>query len=262
MSYRRFVIVSYLRSGTHWLRTALESHPAIVCQTEVFNSDNPRLPYPLETPTEAILAQWVYRAFPMTVQRVGFVLQAYHPYALQAFPGIRSNPHWGNVWSILAEMKDLQVIQLRRQNLLRRHLSHVMARQTGQWHYWERDRANQVTHLAPPPPEQIGTLTRSNIAVRLDPVQLQIDFEEVERWQSRACELLGQHPILQISYEQLCQDFALTCDRVLQFLELEPRPLTAAVKKLENRPLVDSIVNYAELVAHFAHTERACFFEA
>lgn len=261
MSYRPFVIISYLRSGTHLLRTALESHPAIVCQTEVFNSDNPRLPYPLETPTETILAQWVYRTFPTSVQRVGFVLQAYHPYALQAFPGIRSNPHWENIWSILAEMEDLQVIQLRRHNLLRRHLSHVMARQTGQWHYWERDRTSQVTHLEPPPSAHIGAVIRSNAAITLDPVQLQTDFEEVERWQNRAYNLLSHQPILQIAYEQLCEDFDRTGQTVLHFLDVEPKPLISAVKKLEARTLADSITNYAALKTKFAHTEWAHFFE-
>ena len=55
MSARPFVLVSYLRSGTHLLRTALESHPEIVCRAEPFNSDDRRLPYPLETPTAEVV---------------------------------------------------------------------------------------------------------------------------------------------------------------------------------------------------------------
>ena len=136
MNYQRFVIISYLRSGTHLLRTALESHPSIRCQTEVFNSDNPNLPYGLETPTQAVLDKWVYSNIAPEISRVGFVLQAYHPNALKAFPGIRANPRWSNIWDILMSMPDLKVIHLRRRNLLRRHLSHVQARASDQWHNW------------------------------------------------------------------------------------------------------------------------------
>jgi hypothetical protein len=261
MNYRRFVIVSYLRSGTHLLRTALESHPAIVCQTEVFNSDNRQLPYSLETPTKTILDNWVYTSMPDTVEMAGFVLQAYHPHKLRAFPGIRSNPLWENVWSILAGMDNLHVIQLQRRNLLRRHLSHVMARKTGNWHNWDPGRVDRITHLQPPPQEQIGAGERPGLVVELDPVQLQIDFEEVEQWQGKARALLDRHPMLSITYEELYTDFDKTCETVLQFLGFEPRILQVAVKKLETRKLSESITNYSQLKNKFTNTRWAHFFE-
>jgi hypothetical protein len=37
--YRRFLILSSPRSGTHMLRTSFDGHPSIVAHTELFNPD-------------------------------------------------------------------------------------------------------------------------------------------------------------------------------------------------------------------------------
>ena len=260
MTYRKFVIVSYLRSGTHLLRTALESHPAIVCQTEVFNSDNPRLPYPLDTPTDTVLAHWVYKEFPAKVRCAGFVLQAYHPFALRAFPGIRANPVWEDIWSLLAQMPQLAVVHLRRENLLSRHLSHLQARRSGQWHAWDPQRVAAVSHLDNQAMRQAGTAVQRDRSLHLDAERLITDFEEVEGWHKRAQELLSHHPNLELTYEQLCNDFAGVSARLLDFLQMPRRALQAAVKKLERRRLPEAISNYTLLKQQFADTRWQTFF--
>lgn len=259
MSYRRFVIVSHLRSGTHLLRTSLESHPAIVCQTEVFNSDNPNLPYSLATPTSRILGDWVFRNFSAEVECVGFVLQAYHPWGLKAFPGIRVNPHWDDVWSRLAAMKDLRVIHLRRDNMLRRHLSHVMARKTGNWHAWDLGAVDKVTHLGAPPPVDVPPSRRDPVC--LDPERLVLDFEETEHLHRVVAERFQHHPVCSLSYEALCRDFHSVCARVQAFLGVRPIRMTAAVSKLEQRSLAESIVNYDVLKRRFSATRWRQFFD-
>ena len=77
--YRPFVLISHLRSGTHMLRTALDSHPQIRCQAEPFNANSPNLPYPSDTSTQDILNGWVFPSQPEEIQAVGFVLHSYHP---------------------------------------------------------------------------------------------------------------------------------------------------------------------------------------
>jgi hypothetical protein len=257
--YRKFVLVSHLRSGTHLLRTALESHPAIVCQTEVFNSDNRQLPYPLTTPTADVLRDWVYRAFPGTVACVGFALQVYHPWGLQAFPGIRENPVWADVWTQLSHMTALRVIHMRRENSLRRHLSHVMARRSRVWHAWDSERVGLVSHLVPP--SEQAAVAASPDPVALDPHRLALDFEETERLHAAVSYRFRRHDVCAISYESLCANFASTCRTVQQFLQVPAVPLTAAVSKLERRPLSQSIVNYGELKRHFAGGRWAHFFD-
>lgn len=259
MAYTRFVIISHLRSGTHLLRTLLESHPALVCQSEVFNSDDPNLPYPLSTPTQEILDAWVYRAFDQQVQAAGFVLQIYHPYGLVAFPGIRPNPGWGNIWSILQAMPDLRVIHLIRENGLRRHLSHVLARKTGQWHQWDSERLELVTHLHEPAYEAKPAGPRP--AVTLDFKRLEDDFREVEQLHAAVAERFAGPRYTQLSYEQLCKAPESVAADLLKFLDLEPYELTPAVSKLESRSLTRSISNFAELRSAFQETPWARYFE-
>ena len=258
----RFVIVSYPRSGTHLLRTSLESHPAVVCQAEPFNSDDRRLPYPLDTPTADVLAGWVFRGDgPDTVRAVGFVLQAYHPHALEAFPGIRPNPGWADIWPRLAAMDGLRVVHLERRNLLARHLSHRMARATGAWHAWDPAAVDGVTHLTGRPPEgQIGRPQGERPRLTIDPAQLALDFEEVARWRRHAEEALAGRPLLRLTYEELCGDSEAAAARVQAFLGLEPRPLRPAVARLEERPPERAIENYAELKSHFAGSPWESFF--
>lgn len=260
MAYTHFVIISHLRSGTHLLRTMLESHPALVCQSEVFNSDDPELPYPLSTPTREILDRWVYREFDGAIGAAGFVLQIYHPFGLRAFPGIRENPAWGNIWQILQAMPGLRVIHLRRDNDLRRHLSHVLARETGQWHDWKPGRVDTVTHLHKPQALERGGDTHA--AVRLDARRLRTDFEEVEALHRAAERRFADGPYRALTYEALCEAPETLGAQLLDFLGLAPQALTPAVSRLESRPLDQSIENFAELRAAFQGTPWARFFEA
>jgi hypothetical protein len=245
------------------LRTSLESHPAIVCQSELFNTDNRKLPYPLEKPAREILDEWVYRAYPPEVQCVGFVLHAYHPWGLSLVPEIRQNPGWGDVWDILGGMDDLRVIRLVRRNLLRRHLSHIAARTTGNWHAWDAESVLKVTHLCgPPSPEQIGPPPGPPPALRIDPDRLEADFLDVVRTRRFADEALRRRETLVLHYEDICRDYDGACRRVQQFLGASPiLDLRSAVEKLGQRSLAEAIANYEELKAHFAGTPWAEFFE-
>ena len=258
---RPFVLVSYLRSGTHLLRTALESHPEIACQSELFNSDDRGLPYPLDTPTAEVLERWAFgRELPAEVTCAGFVLHAYHPHALRAFPGIRANPSWADVWPRLAAMPELRVLHLRRRDLLARHLSHLLARATGFWHAWDTGAAARVSHLHAPPPEQVGRPRETPPPIAIDPDRLALDFEEVSGWHAAADQVLAGRPVLQVAYEDLCADFSGETDRVQRFLGVAPAALRPAVGKLEERPPERAIANWEELRRSFAAGPWAPFF--
>jgi len=261
MEYKKFVIISYLRSGTHLLRTALESHKEIVCQTEVFNSDNPNLPYSLQIPSQSILDQWVYNDIPPDIRQVGFVLQAYHPHALRAFPGIRNNPNWEDIWGILQDIPKLKIIHLHRENLLKRHLSHLQARSSGQWHNWKAQQLANITLLEEPPSKHIDQYQRVDKMFKLDIKQLEMDFEEVEYWHNYAHSFFNSKECFSLSYENLQHDFDNTCEKIIHFLKVTPAPLSTGVSKLENRQLPDIIDNYTEVKEYFSKTRWKKYFD-
>jgi hypothetical protein len=236
----------------------LESHPEIVCQTEVFNSDNQNLPFSLSTPTHEILDRFVFRDFPASVTCAGFVLQAYHPWGLKAFPGIRENPAWADIWPRLQSMPGLRVIHLQRENLLRRHLSHILARRTGHWHDWDRERVSAVSHIEEPVLNSPDSNARPMLT--LDGKRLKLDFVEVEELHQQVKSRFEQGEYFELSYEQLCAEPIRMGRRLLQFLGVAAAPLQAAVTKLEDRHLDASIENYRELAQAFANTRWRTFF--
>lgn len=244
------------------LRTSLESHPAIVCNSELFNSDNRNLPYPLSTSTREILDQWVYHEYPPETRCVGFVLQSYHPWGLSLVPEIRQNPNWADVWTLIAEMQDLKVLHLKRTNLLRRHVSHVLARTTSVWHAWDHDRVSRVSHLGETPAADKRTRQQAGRPqVTLDAARLEADFLDVERARRFAEEQLAGREIMEVNYEEFCSSYEVVCAAVLRFLEVSTLPLRPAVAKLEHRPLAETVSNYRELKDHFAGTRWETFFE-
>jgi len=237
----------------------LESHPALVCQSEVFNSDDPRLPYPLTMTTSDILDRWVYGTHSDQCEAAGFVLQIYHPGGLKAFPGIRENPSWENIWELLEKMSDLRVIHLRRENGLARHLSHVLARRSGHWHQWNPQRLDKVTHLhIPDPPQEIG-LERPVIS--LDADRLRQDFEEVDELHRAVQDKFSTGHYFPLSYEQLCREPEPLGESLLRFLNLSPAALIPAVSKLELLPLDQRISNFRELARAFKNTRWSEYFE-
>ncbi len=74
-SYKRFLILTSPRCGTHMLCSALAQHPGIVSHSEVFNPDY-GVDAPIEetTPEETILNEFVFYDYPSSIDAVGFAL--------------------------------------------------------------------------------------------------------------------------------------------------------------------------------------------
>ena len=261
MSYRRFVLISHLRSGTHMVRTALDSHPAVVCQGEPFNANSPRLPYSLETSVEQILSHWVFpQDLPSEIKMAGFVLHLYHPGSLKAFPYLKKNERWNSIWTILSRDPELSVVFLSRRNLLLRHLSQVLARSTGFWHSWRGDMVHRTTHLESPPPKDFVDTDRPRVPKQhLDLQRLLTDFEEIRDLQSRARQLFSHQRCHYLVYEDLCAAPDKAFQELQQFLGVPQMPISPATRRLENRLLSEAVSNYDEIREGLSGTEWSSF---
>lgn len=217
------------------LRTSLDAHPEIVCLTEMFNPDYTMGVYPFgeDTPEEEIMRGHIFRDdHGAEVRAVGFCI-----HRLQARFG-----NWPRLWSILQEDDELHVISLRRENLLRRFWSYQIRPRKGQEIY--KDLANN-----PPPP------------MELDPEELRADFRRhsaaIADFEAR----FSGHPLLAISYEDLCQRYEVTIASVQRFLSVTVRPLSPRTTRRHPLPLSRWVINYEALKAQFASTEWAHFFD-
>lgn len=223
--YRKFIILSSPRSGTHMIRTILRNHYNIAARSELFNPDFLQaMPFGPETPAEEILQEYIFREYPVNVKVVGFIIhRSGTPFG-----------DWPNLWQMLEDDKEIYIISLRRRNLLKRYLSYQVMR---------------TFKGAPPGP------------LNFDPEDLRNDFiyqqQEIEAFDER----FSDHPLLKIYYEDLCNNYNATIKKVQRFLKVKPRKLWPDIKARPKRNLNEAIANFDELQIHFSQTEWSGFFE-
>jgi LPS sulfotransferase NodH len=140
--------------------------------------------------------------------------------------------------------RDFRIIHLRRENLLRRYLSHYIA--------------NHVTQVT----WAIHGQTIPEIQpVVLDPHECQEDFETVLGREKQFAELFAHHPGFRISYEEMITPSSEKLQCLLDFMGVPRRELTTTTQKLGCNDLRRVIANFDELRSHFAGSPFAKFFE-
>ena len=133
----------------------------------------------------------------------------------------------------------IRVMHLRRQNLLKVHVSRLLM--------GKRERVQATapvdavrTHVAPR--EAIAAMRRAR--------------EQFERFEA----LFGGHPRLQLDYESLFDGQELsagTTDAICEFLAVARHPMRSKLTKLNPESLQDMVTNYDELAAAVRHSEFA-----
>lgn len=226
--YRKFLILSSPRSGTHMLRTSLHSHRNIVCLSEMFNPDHTLENYAFtaDTPEQEILDRYIFVLQKRRIRAVGFCLH-------RSDAGFGNWPH---LWEKLAAMPDLVIISLRRKNLLRRYLS------------FELRPRRDVPRLLPAP-------------LILDRNQLVADFEHQAAKTAEFDRHFSHHALITVAYEDLCMNYEPTMRRLQSFLKVPYRAVRPETPKVSSQSLPQAIQNYWQLKKQFANSEWAEFFE-
>lgn len=226
--YRKFMILSSPRSGTHMLKSSIDNHPNAVCLTEMFNPDYTEKIYPFTeyTPEQEILDGYIFCEYPPEVQAVGFCLHRV---------GARFG-NWPDLWEMLVNMEDLYIISLRRENLLRRYWSFQL-------------RTIQDLRNQSPEPRA------------LDKDRLIADFERQTSRIAEFDEKFKDHPLITVTYEQLCNDYGPTLNRVQEFLGLDVIELQPGTNRRATPKISEKVTNYDELKREFEGTPWAHFFD-
>lgn len=243
--YTRFIILGRSRTGSNLLRGLLSSHASVTIFSEIFQNRDAiswGLPYYTTTPKilnkfhndpVGFLKEQIFRKAPINTRAVGFKIFYYHA----------QDEIWKSVWDYLVENKDIRVLHIKRQNILRTHLSKVRAEQSGRW-------AN------------ITGKTEEDQPVRLDYDQLVQDFKRTRSMEEAGDELFKDHPILEVVYEKLASDYINEFKHVQNFLSLENWPIAPQTyKQARESSLSRAIENYDELKQKFNHTPWESFFE-
>jgi hypothetical protein len=241
---RPFAIITRGRSGSNFLLSLLDSHPAIRTVGEIIG--------------EFMLRQPGIKKRILSLGAIPYVQALYRRYGFESITGAKFlyyqlEEDYGLRWGVpdstavlpyLLNKKDVRIIHLKRRNRLRM-LASLEAASVAQ------------QYVLNPGEQQAIQPT-----VTLSPRRCAEFFSTVDSHERKYDALFDEHETLEMFYEDLVEGTEEQCTNVLAFLGADPRRLRARTRKQSRRPLSEVIANYAELKQDFAGGEWEYLFEA
>ncbi len=239
--YTRFICVGNPRTGSTLLMRSLNNHSRIIGYGELTkNSD--RYPAPFhqfghsgglfrDDPVRFLRTR-VFRKYAPEIEAVGFKIFYHHA---------PRNTEWGRaVWEYLLGDPTLKILHLKRYNLLKTFLSRQTASRSGEYIKYTNGQERPPVHL--------------------DPDEMLAFFEKMRAGEAQYDDLLRDHPLIEVCYEDMTRDYAGEMQRVQEFLGVAIEDIAPATSKRPSRPLSAQIANYDELKEICAQTPWADFF--
>jgi len=235
-----FLLLSYPRSGSHFLRSLLNEHPDIKCHGEIFNREL----YPEPGHVEQRLIQ--YWKGPLT----GMIAHAYIGWRGERDCVWRAKSGFAGLFPTLP--LDTKIVCIQRWNLFRRHVSHLLAQASNEWTVMTgSDNAEARAEAA-------RTQT-----IRVDVVKLRLDVDVTRAiLATLGLQFVNTHLV---TYEQLRANTEEHIRRIYEHLGADPdacKHVKAKTMVLNaDRPIREIVTNYGKVKKHFAGTDLACYFD-
>ncbi len=245
--YRRFIILTTARSGSNFLRGLLNAHSQVIAFGELFRDpgaigwDLPRYDEFLQSPRLRRLAQRdpaafvereVFKTFPMQTKAVGFKIFYYHA----------QDASRRDIWRYLRESRDISVIHLKRNNMLKNLLSLNKAFQTNNWTSTKGTREEKLV-------------------LSLDPEECLKHFTWAQNVKQEYDGLFADHSKIDVIYEDLAGDTPGEFARIQRFLGIDLESCKPTTRRQSGQPLSEAVSNYFELKERFKGSPWESFFE-
>ena len=226
-NYRRFMVLGRSRVGSNLLISYLNSHPSIQTKGEIFQNLN-------NQDYNKILSREFCKK-PSQIRASGFKIFYYHPLDNKST----------TLWNTLEADLELQVIHLKRRNILQTLVSRKIAEITDVW------------------AQTIDDMEESNSAITLvlDKNELEDAFCLTREMERHAEKQFSNHQLISIEYENLITNTQSVFKKLTDFLDVEySRPQTPLLKQ-NSRSLREIITNYDALFENFRGTQWEEFFQ-
>lgn len=206
------ILLSRSRSGSNYLKSLLNCHPRICLEGEIFRritGNEAAQTYESKLDRKA----WTLR---------GAKLFYYHPIDCQD----------RTIWHLIAQSERVKIIHLQRTNVVRAHVSSLIAQKTGEWHIDTSSAATKETNSK-----------RIQVSLR----ELDHEISYMHEWRERALECCSHQPMFELTYEDLIQNPQAHLDDIFHFLELPGTHVSSPLKKQNAEPLAELIENFEEV---------------
>lgn len=239
---QKFIVYGAPRTGSHYLQSLINSHPAVTCVWDIFWGGG-ETEYCLNT----YLAKQNLSRVPRFIGRKR-VLSSYLTDFYRRFPGAEAA---GFLLKWSTAVRQPYVLEWFRTHDVK--VVHIV-------------RDNSLIHQVALQLRRSGAVTSHSRAeiefskVRLDPDQIVSRLRASRRALHRHRRRLSALDALEIQYESFLGDEAASARRVLEFLNIEVAAgLTSEFKKTESESPAEMIENYDEIRRALAGTEFSKF---
>ena len=217
----RYILFSQSRSGTQLMRWLMDCHPDIRAEGEILHHGlrytHSRL---IQEPARLLPELLMWGRGGLENQPVyGCTLMFYHP----RFPGF--------TFRRLAAL-GYRFVHLFRDDPLAIAWSYLIAEKSGTWH---------AKKEAPP----------VDYTVRIEPAELQAELEKRVLYRRQQLDLIAKIPHVTVSYNEDLRNqdgWQAALDRVFDYLDLPPAPVSAPLRKTDARAREEVIENHGELM--------------
>jgi LPS sulfotransferase NodH len=241
-----FVVLAHGRSGSSILTNNIHTHSRAICHGELFHDleaerwrVNGRYCL-IDEDAYRFCADVAFAPPEPGVTHVGFKLFPHHAH---------QNDMQLGVWRFLRERPEVRIIHLERWNLLDAFVSHARSERSGVWYLSEGTTQDQrASHEEP--------ITVDSVAF----FEYARDVIVGMHWAKEYLRLYSRRS-LSVRYEDMERDFTAVVNRIYEFLDLPPEPISYAFEKLNRIPHRDGVANYDALKQHFAYSFFRDYFE-
>ena len=222
-NFTKFIILSRSRSGSNLLVSFLESHPNIYIRGEIFHNLNNR--------DYRKVLNWFFDVMPSKFKASGFKIFYYHPLDTKC----------PELWRELTSNKDLKIIHLHRENLIKTIISRQIALKTDVWSSEKKDRYSSYNFEIPPK-------------------KIENEIKRTLTWRNEFGKMFENHDILELSYEDFINAKSHKLFIIQDFLGVSQMKLKSHLKKQQKKPLSKIIKNYDEIERYFNGTNWKKYF--
>jgi LPS sulfotransferase NodH len=224
-NYTKYVVITSPRTGSNLLVSLLSSHKNVYAYGELFNHIKNKS-------CRQIWNDTFSKKLPY-IKAVGFKIFYDHPLASLD----------REVWDLIVSNPKIKVIHLIRENLVRSHLSLLIAYKTNIW---------GLT-----PTMQDVPLEKRKVYVNVE--KFIANLRKIRNHQVRIEKVLKQHPLYEVTYEHLIKDQQNVMNRIFSFINVRARTTTTNLRRQNSEPIKNLVQNYDEFSSKINKTEFSCY---
>lgn len=265
LSYQKFILLTYKRTGSNYLSDLLRSHPQIVSFGSLFGKKNPAFLYP-DYPSVTCKKTLKYRNHKPIEFLEKNVFRNYHQSIKAVGFKMNYDSNFMEVFEYLKYMKDLKVIHLIRNNYLKIYLSDMVASYLKKWHAINKEHKQFIEYTGTE--SRVLSIEKNDESILKDDFHLELKYEDclnefikIKNHVENFRKYFTPEQTLELYYEDLLNNPIDKANQIMSFLNADQLELTSRFVKMNNKKSSEIISNFYELKKQFSGTEWEVFFE-